>query len=82
MRSIYLLIAFIGATTLFFYTFGSFTGQSNLFGNNDTIDNLTVNKKQPVRASSTGTKSFFPSNFGGPKGQPFIIGPQGPPPNY
>ena len=82
MRSIYLLIAFIGATTLFFYAFGNFTGQNNLFGNNDIIDNFTVNKKQPAMPSSTRKENFSPSDFGGPNGQPFILGPQGPPPNY
>ena len=76
------MIAFIGTTTLFFYAFGIFTGQNSLFKNNGIIDNPTVNKNQPVNASSTGTKKFSPSNFGGPKGQPSILGPQGPPPNY
>ncbi|GEM_PF-3544432 len=79
MKSTYLLIAFIGAATLFFYTFGSFNGQNDF---SNVIDNLTISGKRPVAATSTRAKGFSPSNFGGPKGQPFIIGPQGPPPNY
>ena len=37
--------------------------------------------KQP-QTTGTSTKSSSPSQFRGPTGQPHIIGPSAPPPNY
>ena len=33
-------------------------------------------------SSPTSTKKFVPQGFVGPTGQPHVIGPSGPPPNY
>ena len=34
------------------------------------------------RLGATTTKKFIPPGFRGPTGEPHIIGPSGPPPNY
>jgi len=84
MRSIYLIIFFITATVFFFYFVNSLTLTVNLSGIETApaaADN-PITKIAPVIINATGTKTFTPSNFGGPTGQPHIIGPTGPPPNY
>ena len=84
MRLIYLLFALIASTVLFFYLYTNFSETVNAPGANITGVNETLNNIKPVAGNQTDrkTSSSVPSGFQGPTGQPHVIGPTGPPPNY
>lgn len=82
MRSIYLIISFIAATVVFFYFVNSLTLTINLSGTDTTPKPNEGYLKTEGTLRATTTRNFTPNIFNGPTGQPHIIGPQGPPPNY
>ncbi|MEK7507930.1 MAG: hypothetical protein AAB602_02505 [Patescibacteria group bacterium] len=90
----FLLVLFViicAALFVFFYV-GMKMQISNSFSSQPSgASTINVSPNNPTRTtvrdgtnntSGSSTGKFIPTNFKGPTGQPTIIGPSGPPPNY
>jgi len=79
---IFLAIAVIAAL-VYFHFFGNLNQSINPFENGKSSSSTPAyNNQAPSGKNSSSSGSATPSGFKGPTGQPHIIGPSGPPPNY
>ncbi len=83
MKLVVILSLFIIAAFLFFYFLGDFNKGAYLNNNSGAASPSELNRNQtPSSQKNPNATSSGPPGFRGPTGQPRIIGPQGPPPNY